>query len=134
LDNGTAQSLGSNGRGQILDDALGIQYGGAVPIGDPAAQSISRNDTPGVPVAGTTHVVADYSFVLYLMYKPDGGVWVTLRTLTWSWDNSATWDPRARHWAVDGAPNYHVGAVVDTSVLPQWKDYFTHYANAWVNN
>ena len=134
LDNGTAQSLGTNAHGQILDNALGIQYGGAVPIGDPASpQWISKDDTPGVPVAGTTHVVADYSFVLYLMYQPAGGIWVTLRTLTWSWDNPATLNRRTGLWAVVSAPNYHVGAAVDASVLPQWKDYFTHYSTTWVN-
>ncbi len=25
------------------------------------------------------------------------------------------------------------GAAVDASVLPQWKDYFTHYSTTWVN-
>ena len=48
LTTGATQKIAANDAGYILDDAPGIQYDGAVTIGDSDTQSISRNDTPWV--------------------------------------------------------------------------------------
>ena len=71
-------------------------------------------------------------FKLYLMYKPMGGIWVTMGVLTWDWEGTAKWDTQAAEWVPDGISEYGFSTGDNSTVLPQWDDSFTNL-NHWVN-
>lgn len=45
---------------------------------------------------GLTEISASDAFTTYVMYQPNGGVWVPLDKISWSWSETITWQPS--HW------------------------------------
>lgn len=42
---------------------------------------------------GYTQLSASDAFTTYVMYQPNGGVWVPLKKFSWSWSETLTWQP-----------------------------------------
>jgi hypothetical protein len=127
LNDGTKQKL-TSGDEFILDDGLGIQYDGTTSIGSNDTKTHSRNDTPGnILTQNDMKTSADDNFELYLMYRPTGGIWVTLRKLEWHWKGSASKDV-AGNWTLDsGSTSASVDpGSSDSTELPEWDNYFTN--------
>jgi len=69
------------------------QYSGIIlpyPANKPGAFPLT--DTPAVLLQGTTAGSANDQFQTYLMYQPpgNGSIWVTLETLSWSWNGAVS--------------------------------------------
>jgi hypothetical protein len=107
----------------VLDDNNDqeVPYFGTTPIGSSDSAKIVRADSPSSPLGAAYKYESDTDrFLTYLMYRPIGGIWVTLRRLEWDWSAHAT--KEASGWEGGGIP--HVGTSVDTTELPQWSDHF----------
>jgi len=112
----------TSGGTYVLDGAeMGIQYGGTTNIGDAATESISKADSPGIPLAGNKKVSMDDKFRVYLMYKPNGedSIWVTLRLLDWADAGAAT--KTNETWVLDAGQSSSTGQSSDSNVLPGWE-------------
>jgi uncharacterized delta-60 repeat protein len=90
------------------------------PIDANATVSFQTDDTPGAPLLGYNYYYCSDKFVDYLMYRPAGGVWVTLRVVTWSWNGTAIMNLETGHWACTD-PGYLSGPSSDSTELPTWE-------------
>jgi len=124
----TKEKQTSNGA-FLIDDGLGIQYGGPVGIDDNAA-TLFHSDSPGLMLSPSLvnpdlrNVSADDNFKLYLTYNPDtdNSIWVTLRSLTWRWNGSATKDTATGVWTLDPGSDKGVTPSVDDTVFSLWTN------------
>ena len=79
------------------------------------------DDSPSL-TAGDKSSRAD-NFTLYLMYKPTGGIWVTLQKVNWWWYYKGSNQFGLWTWGDKGnstTPQMHV---VSASDLPEWDNY-----------
>jgi hypothetical protein len=80
-------------------------------------QNTSIHDSPGMPVARLAEVHLLYGFQTYFMYKPTGGIWVTLAKVEWAFEGKyvAGQNITVKNWA----PKPPVGK--DSTELPIWE-------------
>jgi hypothetical protein len=78
-------------------------------------------DSPSSPLLnGYSEIIATNSFKMWLMFKPTGGQWVPLRTVTWNWSGTAilsgsNWTLISPSWSTN-PPDADAGAT-----FPQWN-------------
>jgi hypothetical protein len=78
-------------------------------------------DSPSSPLSnGYNEITATNSFKMWLMFKPAGGQWVPLRTVTWNWSGTATlsgssWILASGSWSTN-PPDADAG-----TIFPQWN-------------
>jgi hypothetical protein len=116
----TKQKYTSNG-----DYVLDKENVDPTPIGSSEIKSSSTfEDTPGTVLkADYKKKAADEQFQSYLVYKPSGGIWVTLRILPWNWSGSASKNMSV--WSLDsgGTSSQNPGST-DSMEFPEWCDTF----------
>jgi autotransporter-associated beta strand protein len=118
----TTQVFSSDGA-RVLDDRQGIQYGGPEPTMPRTTSRITRNDSPSQGFsAAYKEVCVHDQFFTYLMYRPQGGIWVTLRRIDWFWTGQAY--KVSSCW--EGGGFDAVTANVDTTELPVWDNCITN--------
>lgn len=83
-------------------------------IGDDA--ELRSADTPSQELSTNVRCEVDDSFEIYLLYKPQGGIWVVLRRLIWSWKADASRNPTTKQWILDsftapGEPGAQINSV-----------------------
>ena len=63
------------------------------------------------------------SFDDYLIYRPTGGIWVTLGKMTWSWSASVAYREATQDYSLT-APIVSATAITGSAsdVLPTWSD------------
>ncbi len=117
-----ATTFKSSGGMYLLDNGgSGEPYavGAAAAIDRDKQKSISIADSPGNPlVPQITHVSRNDSFTDFLMYRPAGGIWVTLATATWQWYGTADWVGGA--WNLTSGGSYVNPQGARSSTLPKW--------------
>src|SRR5690606_33386756 len=100
---GVTETMSSAGS-MVLDTVGDVPYAGGVwSVGAGNTASIPpnqpANDSPGARLRPTqTGRSVDDSFHTYFMFRPTGGIWVTLGKMEWSWKGSAA--KTAAGWAV----------------------------------
>lgn len=107
------------------------QYNGYIKdIEDSGVQAIIRADSPAQGFTGTIKASADDKFHLYLMYKPDGGIWVTLgRLQEWHWKGTVT-QTGVNEWSIlqgstaSSADDADPPESYDSTDLPEWDSRF----------
>jgi hypothetical protein len=63
---------------------------------------------------------------MWMMFKPDGGQWVPLRAVNWSWSGSAT--NNAGTWTLESGSTHSVNpSSFDTTTYPQWNSNVTNF-------
>jgi len=118
----------------VLDDPVPyvnittpIAGGGSASVGDPTYHQ-PLNDTPCVWLRNRyNYVTVHDTFETYLMYKPDGGIWVTLRMMTWHWGGAASKDSQNVWSLVNGSQDAAADPSVNSVDQPQWFDYYHNY-------
>ncbi len=100
-----------------------VEYG-KKPIDDNATVSFQSDDTPGAALFGYNYYYCSDQFEDYLMYRPTGGIWVTLKVSYWSWDGTAVMNLETGHWACTGF-GYSFGPSSDSTELPIWENSIT---------
>ncbi len=82
------------------------------------------SDSPGVPVLpDAAAVTVDWSFTMYLMFKPTGGIYVPIRKIGWGWNAAAT---RNVTWGSPTGAPYVDANDTDATNHPQWTDNFIY--------
>jgi hypothetical protein len=120
---GSKEKRTTNGN-YVLDDPT--PYGGTtVSVGSNATGNITGNDSPTSPLDNSLKTFSrNDAYDLYLMYKPTGGIWVTLSVLHWAWAGSATKNSQTGSWSLDsGSACYSIDTSIDSTLLPEWNDY-----------
>ncbi len=120
----------------------GRLYGGAVAVPDGGTakyefshnnQMIPHSDSPISVLTGPNatggfgtefyQASIDESFNDYLMYRPTGGVWVTLATMSWFWSGKGKYDAPTGIYlpasVFQASPAALTG--VKSASLPQWS-------------
>lgn len=83
-------------------------------------QILTYGDSPGNPTdAWTIAEEANEHFVDYVMYKPAGGIWVTLEKFSWQFVGNAFLDLESKTWQYSDLPTQNP-AGVPSYFLPQW--------------
>jgi autotransporter-associated beta strand protein len=122
-DAGSTTQVLSSGGPRVLDDNPGVQYGGAQPALAQRTSSIIRSDSPSEDLSDAYKEVCVHDqFFTYLMYKPEGGIWVTLRRIEWFWTGQAY--KLSSCWEGGGLDD--VTANVDSTELPVWENCITN--------
>jgi len=87
-----------------------------------SASDFDGQDSPFVTLhggesAGNVFTI-NASFNLYVMYQPNGGIWVTIAQAVWNWTPTATWDGKLWNVPQTVAPDVNGG---DSANLPTWS-------------
>jgi hypothetical protein len=91
---------------------------------DPGVDTSS--DSPGQGVNFSTEAVSvSDNFNRWLMFKPNGGQWVPLRVVTWSWGGSGT--NIAGSWTLTSSNNAVNPTDTGTTNYPQWTGNITNF-------
>ncbi len=110
--NGVWWVLADNGSGPYLDTSYPYT-------------NVTANvaiDSPGTPLLnGYNEVTVTNRFKMWLMFKPTGGLWVPLKTVTWNWSGTAllsgtNWVLANRSWSTN-PPDADAG-----TIFPQWNN------------
>jgi hypothetical protein len=107
------------------------------PYSDLVPQYHATIDSPGTPLyVNATNApfktVSDSSaFTMWLMFQPQGGEWVPLVSLDWSWSGTATLTnvpTGGNYWnlTVSNGPSHSFGS--STLAYPRWTNNITNYA------
>jgi hypothetical protein len=76
------------------------------------------SDSPGIEViAGSSGVSLSYSFSMYLMFKPPGGIYVPIRKINWGFDAAAT---KSGTWGSPSGAPYVDPNDTDATSHPEW--------------
>ena len=117
-------TLDSNNNPVVTDHNGGYTWG-ADDQGTPADTPTQSYTNKSLDSGGNDwyQAHASDSFVDYLMYKPppfgnQGVIWVPLKTLTWSWNATATKDATGEWKSMGGMTT---GQVTDATSPPQWS-------------
>jgi hypothetical protein len=125
LDDDSRQKFTSGGLFVLDSDGTQVFYGATVAAPQNILSIQRMEDSPrSVFAAGTKHYSRIDYFRTYWMYKPNGGIWVTLRKCEWYWKGAAT--KGANGWALDpGSSDYtqNPASAVSTE-LPEWNNFF----------
>lgn len=85
--------------------------------------SETTHDSPSVSLEGLTSITLDYSFIMYLMFRPPGSdsKYIPLRKLSWVMRAGATKNGEA--WALIGTNSLTPSPLVaqETTTCPQWN-------------
>lgn len=69
-----------------------------------------------------TRVQVVQDFQLFLMYRPSGGIWVTLKEIDWGW-SAVVSHATGTGWtanAFESTPTLRGPTITDSSSLPMW--------------
>lgn len=114
----------STGGSAVLDGGDMIYGSGS--IGGGGSVGTGDQDSPGNSVNGTQSTSFSDSFQLYLVYRPSGGIWVTLSKMNWSASASSSYDTTtAQHQVNAGASPSSSGtgpSGSNSTELPDWAD------------
>ncbi len=110
---GFTTDANGNWTGQASDSSWsvsGIGASGDYPKG--------QETVPDVDSGGSqwTSSSISYSFTTWLMYKPNGGVWIPIQSATWSVSGNASGGPS--NWSATGS--YTAPSPSNTTNFPQW--------------
>jgi hypothetical protein len=93
----------------------------------PKYRTPGTSDSPGVPVLpDAAAVTIDWSFTMYLMFKPTGGIYVPIRKIGWGWNAAAT---RYVAWGSPTGAPYVEPNDSDATSHPEWTDNFIRFRN-----
>jgi hypothetical protein len=87
-----------------------------------AQASVTSNDSPGISLSGLRLLIASESFDDYLMYQPDGGIWVPLMKVSWRWGGTVEGD--GNHFTPVGdldSPPFTQAVIANSE--PEWTSF-----------
>ncbi len=92
------------------------QASGTGASGDNPKGQETTSDVDNGGIMWTSSSISD-SFTTWLMYKPDGGVWIPVKSATWKASGNASGGPS--NWSATG--NYTAPSPTDAKDPPQWN-------------
>ncbi len=92
------------------------QASGTGASGDNPKGQETTSDVDNGGIMWTSSSISD-SFTTWLMYKPDGGVWIPVKSATWKASGNASGGPS--NWSATG--NYTAPSPMDAKDPPQWN-------------
>jgi len=118
-DAGVAMKIADSG--QWVLDYLGQDpmVPGHKQIAANAQGTVDYADSPGTDIAGMKSIAQFFWARTYLMYRPEGGIWVPLRMVTWDWNGDAQKNPaQAWQFIIRGAGH---GLPAEQAEEPTWE-------------
>ena len=111
---GFTTDANGNWTGQASDSSWPVSGTGASGDYPKGQETVPDVDNGGLQ--WTSSSISD-SFTTWLMYKPDGGVWVPVQSATWKVSGNASGGPN--NWSATG--NYTAPSPTDAKDPPQWS-------------
>jgi hypothetical protein len=125
--------------GAWYERQIALETNSVLDTGYPYRGSISPSeaiDAPAEPLDNSTNSVwktvsTSDNFTMWLMFKPAGGQWVPLRSVTWTWAGTAILNAvptNGNYWSLTGSSNGNATPNdSDSTTYPQWNDNITNH-------